>query len=128
MPHIIAEYSANIAERLDPPALLRTINETAVKLGFPEGFVRSRTEPRADYLVGDGDSANAFVAIVMRIAPVITAEQRKAAGEAMFRAVRGYVDSALGDAPLSLTFELSEIDQTAAFRFDRARDGTTIAS
>ena len=120
MPHIAIENSANVESALDVPTLLKALNDAvAMTRVFPLQFVRTRASRRDIYRIADAKPENAFVAIVMRVAPGLTPEVRRSVGEAIFADVKSYVDLRLSGVPLSLTFEMSGIDQTSAFRSER---------
>lgn len=68
MPHIIIEYSANIAEVAEIPALLGAVHQAACQSGvFEIPAIRTRAVARELALVGDGNPANGFVLITVRM-------------------------------------------------------------
>jgi 5-carboxymethyl-2-hydroxymuconate isomerase len=117
MPHIVIEYSANLDVQTDIPALVRVTHEAVFATGeFALEAIRTRTARREVYRIADGDPRNAFVAVVGRIAPGRTGELRHSIGKAVFEAVQTQLATLSASIPLSLTVELHEIEQTAAFR------------
>jgi 5-carboxymethyl-2-hydroxymuconate isomerase len=119
LPHIVAEYSANLEQSVDIHALLDVIHRTVVATkAFPLEVVRVRAARREHYQIADGNPRNAFLAIVGRIAPGRPQTVRRDIGEAMFNAVISFLSDVSKAVPLSITLELHEIDQTAAFRLN----------
>lgn len=117
MPHFVIEYSANLDEALDIRDVIRVLHAAVIETGaFPAAALRTRSARREDYLIGDGDPANAFLAITGRIAAGRSDALRQSLGQRIFAAVRDHVVSVVGSAPLSLTLELQEIDPSASFR------------
>ncbi len=117
MPHITVEYSANLLPRVDPARLVRHAHEAAAATGtFKMGGIRTRAVPRDVFLVADGDPANAFVAVQVRIGTGRTPEVRRALGAAIFDAVSRELADVFVDTPLAISLEVIEIDEVAAFR------------
>ena len=86
MPHIVIEYSANLEGRMDPARLVRSAHAAALGTGvFKLGAVRTRAARRDVALVADGDPANAFVAVAVRIGTGRTEETRRALGSGDLR-------------------------------------------
>ncbi len=55
MPHFIMEYSANLDDDLDIPALFEQLNDTAIATGvFPIGGIRTRAIRCEYYRIGEG--------------------------------------------------------------------------
>ena len=68
MAHFIVEYSANIKDELDVPALLARITKTAAETGvFPLGGIRTRAIRHEEYHVADGAEENAFVYVTAKV-------------------------------------------------------------
>lgn len=117
MPHITVEYSANLERRIDPGRLVRAAHEAAAATGtFKIGGIRSRAARRDVVLIADGDPDNAFVAVEVRIGSGRSPEVRRSLGGAIFEAVGRELEAVFADAPLAISLEVVEIDETAAFR------------
>ena len=70
MPHIIIEYSANVADHHDVDALIAVIHETATATHIgPLGAMRARATSREQYRIADGHTDNAMVSIIARLGP-----------------------------------------------------------
>jgi len=123
MPHIIVEYSANVAQRTDIPKLLTCLHEAALETGvFPIGGIRSRAFERTTYRIGDGDPRYGFVSIVMRIGQGRDQATKKAAAETVFQAASRFLDDLFAGDPLSLALEMQEIDSSLSFRRNTIHD------
>lgn len=123
MPHIVVEYSANLRPRVDLPALLRTLHDTAIATGvFPYGGTRTRAVARTDYLIADGHPDNAFVHVTLRIGHGRTLEVRKAAGQQVFDALCAALAPVQERTPLAISFEVQEIDPVLNFKRNNLHD------
>jgi len=117
LPHVVVEYSANLEGRLDFPALLQTLRDTAVATGiFPLGGTRVRAYRADHYLVADGHADNAFVHIVMRIGHGRDLETRKRAAQAVFDAACANLADLYDSGPLGISFEVQEIEPQLSFK------------
>jgi 5-carboxymethyl-2-hydroxymuconate isomerase len=117
MPHITVEYSANLKNHIDIRKLVETIHQAALRTGvFEVAAVRTRAARRDDYVIADGHSDNAFVAIAVRVAPGRPPETRKRAGQEIFDAACELLKNVYETTPLAISLEVQEIDNTAAFR------------
>jgi 5-carboxymethyl-2-hydroxymuconate isomerase len=110
MPHITVEYSANVEETIRIDGLLKTLHEAAVATGVAElaGF-RTRAERRDLYRVADGDPANCFVAITIRVARGRSAEDLKNLLDTVTEAATSYLEPVFATTPISFSCEVQEI-------------------
>ena len=114
MPHLIIEYSANLRDDLGPESFVELVHRAAEATGeFPSGSLRTRTEERPVYRVGNGDPQNGFVHIVLRVRPR-SPERKREMGEHIFAVIRDFTDRHFTGRPIGVTFEIQEID--VAFR------------
>lgn len=117
MPHIIVEYSANLEADVSPRALVDAIHKSALETGvFPLGGLRTRAERRDVYSVADGDTDNAFVAIVARIGQGRDAETRRNVAQALMTTLEAETKDAFARRGLGLTVEVQEIDGVASLK------------
>jgi 5-carboxymethyl-2-hydroxymuconate isomerase len=125
MPHVIVEYSTNLEKIVDINALLSGVHDAALSCAIvPADALRTRAEPRDRYLIADRHPANAFVAVVARLGPGRTAEEKHRLLEALLLATQ----SALGEAAANvmLSIEYQEID--AEFRINKNHLRTVFAA
>lgn len=122
MPHIIAEYSANLEDRLDVAALVADLHQAAIDSAVAELVaIRTRAERREHYRVADGNPANGFVHIVARLRVGRSEEQRKNLGQLLFDAADRRLAAAYATHPIGLTVEIHEIDHLT-FRRNTLRE------
>jgi 5-carboxymethyl-2-hydroxymuconate isomerase len=110
MPHITVEYSANVEEKIAIDGLLKTLQDAAFATGIAElaGF-RTRAERRDHYRVADGNPANCFVAITIRVARGRSAEELKNLREKVTDAAVACLEPVFKSAPISFSCEVQEI-------------------
>lgn len=118
MPHMIVEYSANVAEHHDIEALLDVVHQTILELDVaPVPGVRIRGIRQDEYRIADGSENLAYVAMIARFGPGRDAETKQ-------RVIAAVLDAAEArfaeeDSPLVIAWslEIQEID--AEFRVNR---------
>lgn len=110
MPHIIVEYSANLAEVAAIPELLSAVHQTAAASGlFEVGAIRTRAAARELVMIGDGNPTNGFIVITVRMkAGRALAVQEKFAAALMDTASR-YLATAFDERFVTLNVEIHEI-------------------
>lgn len=109
MPHVIIEYSGNVATVADIGGLVDAIHTAALTTGVaaPEAL-RTRAACREHYAIGDRHPDNMFIALTARLAA-----GRSDDDKAMFlRALMEALTTFLGDATttMMLSVEYQEID------------------
>ena len=123
MPHQIIEYSANLDEHLDIDALVRVLHETAAEIdALPIGGLRTRAVARTHYRIADGHSDNAFINVMLRIAPGRPFDVRKTAGEKLFGALCEFLEPTYQSSPLAISYEIQEIDAELRWKQNNLRD------
>ena len=126
MPHIIIEYSANLAESTEIDALVVVLHQAALDDGLPAlDALRTRAAPRDHYRIADGDPAYGFVHVTARIGPGREPELI----ERFRRRLIDTVDEALAplqpDHPVAISAEVQLIDP--ALRINRNHIRTHLA-
>lgn len=109
MPHLIVEYSANVADRADIAALVDTLHAAALDTGIAAlDALRTRAAPREIYAVADRDPDNGFVAVTARLGAGRSDDDKQRFVAALMDALDGF----LGDRQqtLMLSVEYQEID------------------
>ena len=113
MPHVHVDYSPNLPDRLDIPALLVVIrNAMAVTGVFPPAGLRIRATAADHVLIADGDPGHAFLDISIRLRAGRPLEARQAAVVQVFDAVQTFCTPVLESSSLLISLELREIDPT----------------
>ena len=117
MPHVIVEYSANLEEDVSARDLIARVHATIVESGvFPIGGVRTRAARRDMYAIADGDPANAFCAVLIRIGRGRDADTRRRVSQAVLATLADTTAEAFKKRGLSLSVEIQEIDEVGASR------------
>ncbi|MEP7030532.1 MAG: 5-carboxymethyl-2-hydroxymuconate Delta-isomerase [Pseudolabrys sp.] len=122
MPHIIAEYSANLEDRLDVQALVDDLHQAAVDSAVAELVaIRTRAVRREHFRVADGKPENGFVHIVARLRIGRPEEKREALGQLLLAAADKRLANVYPTHPIGLTVEIHEIDHMT-FRRNTLRE------
>ena len=123
MPHITIECSANVREIVDLDELVRRVHATALETGvFPVGGLRTRVAERAIYRIADGDPANAFVHVGLRIGHGRDLATKQRAAEAIFATVCDVLQPAFEATPLGISLDVEEIDPELSFKRNNLHD------
>src|SRR5690348_14055290 len=111
MPHVIVEYSANLAGAVEIKPLLQALHEAAIKTGvFPAGGVRTRAERRDEYIVADGRPEAAFIHVMLRIGAGRDAPTKKRAADSVFAVLCDHLKPVQDKRPLAISLEVQELD------------------
>lgn len=123
MPHQIIEYSANLESSVDIDALVTVLHETAAGIdALPIGGLRTRAVARQHYRIADGHPDNAFINVVLRLAPGRPFDVRKAAGEKLYEALCDYLEPVFTSSPLAISYEIQELDADLRWKKNNLRD------
>ncbi len=119
MPHLIVEYSSNVAAHHNIDSLLDVIHENVLSLDVaPIAGVRIRAIEHGQTRIADGSDENfAYIAMVARIGPGRDAETKHLVINSVLDAAMSQVDGEGGPLHIAWSFELQEID--AEFRVNR---------
>lgn len=122
MPHQIIEYSANLGRRIDIDELVQTLHDAAAAIDvLPIGGLRTRALASEHFRIADGHADNAFINVVLRIAPTRSFEEKKAAGEALFQALCSFLEETYETSPLAISYEIQEIDADLRWKQNNLR-------
>jgi 5-carboxymethyl-2-hydroxymuconate isomerase len=111
MPHLTVEYSANLAGRTDLDALCRALHAALLACGlFELGAVRVRAIRADHYAVADLLPQNAFAALTLRIGRGRSPDDRKRAGDLIFKSATDTLAPLFTTPHFALTLEIIEID------------------
>jgi len=123
MPHFLVEYSSNLEEALELPALFEKLHAAAAKGGvFPVAGMRSRGLPRSQYRLADGHPDNGFVHVNLRVGAGRDVETLRLEGEAIFAVLSEHLAALFDERPLALSLEISEIHPDLNFKKGNIRD------
>ncbi|MFE3603775.1 hypothetical protein [Streptomyces sp. NPDC059142] len=116
MPHIIVEYTPNLAEELDVDTLLDALHETARTLEvFPRWGTRTLAMPATAARVGDRPEAgpeNGHVQIRLTIAPGRPEEVRSRIADELFATAEKHLEPIAARRPVGFQLTLTEFDPT----------------
>jgi len=116
MAHLTIEYSANLGDQADLPALVGALHAAALDTGVVSiDALRTRADVCKHYAVGDREPKNTFVAVVVRIGPGRSAAEKHTLLDAVLDALEGSLGPAAANSMLSV--ECQEID--GEFRLNR---------
>jgi 5-carboxymethyl-2-hydroxymuconate isomerase len=123
MPHIAIDYSANMEDAVDFPALCDLLRRTGIETGvFPMAGIRVRAF-RADHVsIADGDPRHGYVDISIRLRGGRAFEARKAATEKLFAAAKAFLDPVIATRPMALSMEMRDIDPELSPKLNTIRD------
>lgn len=111
MPHIIVEYTNNLATVIEPDKLLPALH--AVLLAkpdiFPIGGIRSRAIALEHFYVADGaNSDDAFVHLTLKIGGGRTKAEKDETCSALFTVLTNHFEKTFKERGLALSLELNE--------------------
>jgi 5-carboxymethyl-2-hydroxymuconate isomerase len=120
VPHFIVEYTDNIAQRADIPALLSKVAATlAAQNGvFPLGGIRARAIKCRDYRVGDGESGTAFVHAILKIGCGRAADAKKKVCDELFALMQEHFRHKATPRAVRVSMELYEFDEGGTYRLN----------
>jgi len=118
MPHIVIEYTANLASVARLPILLKTVNEVLIAQGgvFPTGGIRSRAIRLDDYRMADGEADDAFVHVTLKIGSGRSEAVKKQTCDALFEAIKAHFAELYATRYLALSMELSEFSESGSYK------------
>jgi 5-carboxymethyl-2-hydroxymuconate isomerase len=110
VPHITLEYSANLEDKVRIDNFLKVLHEAAAGTGIAElaGF-RTRAERRDQYRIADGDPANCFAAILLRVARGRPPEELQRLLDTVSKAAMAFLEPVFATTPISYSCEVQEI-------------------
>ncbi|RLE17510.1 MAG: 5-carboxymethyl-2-hydroxymuconate isomerase [Actinobacteria bacterium] len=109
MPHLIIEYSANVADVADVQKLVDVMHDAALATGTAAlDALRTRAVARDHYAIADRDPSNKFIAISARLGAGRSDDEI----DAFVASLAGALDEFLGDQQktIMLSVEYQEID------------------
>ncbi|KSV91130.1 5-carboxymethyl-2-hydroxymuconate Delta-isomerase [Sinorhizobium sp. GL28] len=117
MPHLTIEYSGNLDDRVDFARLCRAVHKTILGTGlFELGAIRVRTIRSADYAIADLLPDNGFIDLSFRIGRGRSEAEKKATGEAIFKAVSNELAMLFETPHFALSLEIREIDPDLSWK------------
>ena len=116
MPHFTIEYSANLERRISLSQLCEEVRQAMIETGvFELGAIRVRALRCEAYAIADDLPQNAFIDMVLRMAPRPEEVERKV-GERIFAAVESFLDPLFRSPHFALSLEIREIARPLSWR------------
>ena len=123
MPHMIIEYSANLAGRVDIQAAVDAAHRAILASGlFELGAVRVRAYASDTYAIADRHPDNAFVHLCLRIGAGRSADEKRVAGDVIYEAMLAQFETLLASPYFALSFEICEIDAALSWKTNAMHD------
>lgn len=117
MPHFTMEYSANLDDAVDFPALCKAVHETILATGlFELGAIRVRALRAEAYAVADLLPQNGFIDMSFRVGRGRSDVEKRETGEAIFATVTRFLAPLFETPHFALTFEIREIDPELSWK------------
>ncbi|WP_207885259.1 5-carboxymethyl-2-hydroxymuconate Delta-isomerase [Pseudomonas sp. 30_B] len=113
MPHIAIDYTANLANDLQPLDLPRKLHKAAQAMGvFPINGLRTFARAIGEYRVGANTTNEAFINIQVRIAPGRPEELRQRIVDTLFATAEQTLAELIARRPVGLQLEITEFDRS----------------
>lgn len=123
MPHITVDYSANLEQAVDMPALCDLLRRTAIDTGvLPLAGVRVRAFAATHVSIADGNPEHGYIDIALRLRAGRDLDTRKRATALIFDAARDFLAPVMAQRPLALSFEMRDIDPDLSPKTGSIRD------
>ena len=117
MPHLVADYSANLANRCDIQQLQNVLYDAAVASGiFPLGGIRVRFHRAEVYAIADRHEENAYLSVLLRIGAGRSLAAKKAAAMLIFQALEAFFADELAGGHFMLSVDMAENDPDVSFK------------
>ncbi|AHC35978.1 5-carboxymethyl-2-hydroxymuconate isomerase [Pseudomonas fluorescens] len=117
MPHFIAEYTDNIEQHADLPALFQKVHTVLGDSGvFPLGGIRSRGVRLDTWRMADGKHDYAFVHMTLKVGHGRDLATRKAVAESLFEVITQHFAELQSQRLLALSFEMIELHPELNFK------------
>jgi len=118
VPHLIVEYTANLKDEGDIPALLRKANRVLIDQSgvFPVGGIRSRAIEITDWCIADGDDDYAFVHVTLKIGAGREDSVKRRATDALFDMIKAHFADLHARRYLALSMELVEFSEGGTYK------------
>jgi len=113
MAHLTIEYSANLETAVDMQAFCELARQAMAESGLmPLAGIRVRAFRAEHTAVADGDPANAFADMVLRMGPGRSEDQRMQVLELVYGRLETWLESRLAhiDMPFALSLEILELN------------------
>jgi 5-carboxymethyl-2-hydroxymuconate isomerase len=123
MPHLVVEYSGNLASQVNLQALVDHLHQSALATGvFPLGGLRTRAEERDIYRIADGHPDNTFVHVTMWLGHGRDEATKKKAAQHVFDDLVAFLQPVFAKIPLGISLNMQELDPVLNFKHNNLHD------
>ena len=123
MPHFSFEYSANLEKMTDIQELSSVIRQAAIQTGlFPMPGIRVRGFKADYYSIANGDEIHAFIDLSIRLREGRPQDRKEQATQAIFDAMKDYLQPVLNEHSLAVSVEMRDIDASLSPKTGTIRD------
>jgi 5-carboxymethyl-2-hydroxymuconate isomerase len=123
MPHLVVEYSANIAKKVKLQLLVDHLHQSALSTGvFPLGGLRTRAEARDIYKIADGHPDNAFVHVTMWLGHGRDEATKQKAAQQVFDDLVAFLQPVFESTPLGISLNMQELDPVLNFKHNNLHE------
>lgn len=123
MPHLHIDYSANLEDAVDIPALCEAIRATAATIEtFPKAGIRVRAT-RVDHVaIADGSAKHGFIDLSIRLREGRPQDVKEDALARIFVTFKEFMAPAMQTHSIALSAEMRDIDAALSPKFGNIRD------
>lgn len=122
MPHLMLDYSSNIREEADMPALCTKLADCLIHQQsngspvYPIGGVRVRAIAVSEYCIANGLANAAFVHAQLKIGHGRSEEIKKITGDSLFAVMKTHFAGLEQKMGLALSLEINEFSESATWK------------
>jgi 5-carboxymethyl-2-hydroxymuconate isomerase len=123
MPHLVVEYSKNLAKKIHIQALVDHLHQSALATGvFPLGGLRTRAEERDIYRIADGHPDNSFVHVTMWLGHGRDEATKHKAAKHVFDDLVAFLQPVFEQVPLGISLNMQELDPVLNFKHNNLHE------
>ncbi len=117
MPHLTLEYTANLDEWANDPALLLDLHRLLQSRGgIKIGNCKSRWRMMEEWVLGNGEGESAFLHLDLRFLEGRPMETKQAVGTGALELIRAHFASVPEELELQITVEVQDIRKGTYFK------------
>jgi 5-carboxymethyl-2-hydroxymuconate isomerase len=112
MPHIILEYTNNLAEPIDTQVLFSRLHKALVEIGpFDITQIKSRAIKLDHYYIGSGARESVMIHLTVGILNRHNLEKRKLISQRLLEVLQEYFAKTYSERPCDITVDIREIEK-----------------
>ena len=123
MPHLIVQYSSNLAQRANLKTFCNQMRLCLLNLNlFPEAGIRVRAVAHDAYSIADNHQENAFLDMILRIGEGRTDAQKTDSGETLLRESKLFFKQELARGHFMISVSIIEMDAKFSWKYNPVHD------